>query len=47
LLSDLLSLINEICAISDPCTFVAGLTFRLGLGHLLTKIRGYHASLLQ
>jgi len=28
-------------------TFVAGLPFRLGLGHLLTEIRGHHASLLQ
>jgi len=26
---------------------VAGLPFRLGLGNLLTGIRGHHASLLQ
>jgi len=32
---------------SDPDTLVAGLLFMLGLGHLLTGIRGHHASLLQ
>jgi len=28
-------------------TFLAGLPFRLGLGRLLTEIRGHRASLLQ
>jgi len=39
----------ENCAISDPyrLTFVAGLPFRLRLVHLLTGIRGHHASLQQ
>jgi len=36
----------ENCAITDPYTFVLELPFRLGLGHLLTGIRGHHASLL-
>jgi len=27
------------CAITETCTFVAGLPFRLGLGQLLTGIR--------
>jgi len=37
----------ENCAITDTYIFVSGLPFRLGLVHLLTGIRGHHASLLQ
>jgi len=40
----------ENCVISYHAyrpTFVAGLPFWLGLVHLLTGIRGHHASLLQ
>jgi len=33
------------CAISDLDTLVTGLSFRLGLGHLLAGIRGHHANL--